>query len=320
MTRSFPIRAAALAVACLSVLPAARAAEPAACQKVRFADVGWSDIAATTGLASVVLKALGYQTSVTVASVPITFAGMKSKQLDVFLGYWNPSMTPMIEPFVKAGQIQVLPVPNLTGAKYTLAVPEALWQAGLKDFKDIARFHKELGGRILGIEPGNDGNALIADMIKKNQYGLKDFKLVESSEAGMLAEVQRAARGTRPVVFLGWEPHPMNVQVKMRYLTGGDDVFGPNFGEAKVYTATATGYAEKCPNVGTFLKNLQFSTTMENEVMLGVLDKVKPEQAARTWLLKHPEALEPWLKGVTTVKGEPGLPAVQAALKPAAKP
>jgi glycine betaine/proline transport system substrate-binding protein len=59
---------------------------------------------------------------------------------------------------------------------------------------------------------------------------------------------------------------------------------------------------------------------MENEVMLGVLDKVKPEQAARTWLLKHPEALEPWLKGVTTVKGEPGLPAVQAALKPAAKP
>ena len=34
------------------------AADPASCKAVRFADVGWSDIAATTGLASVVLEGL----------------------------------------------------------------------------------------------------------------------------------------------------------------------------------------------------------------------------------------------------------------------
>src|SRR5689334_1613283 len=86
---------------------AAQAQEAASCRNVRFADVGWSDIAATTGLASVVLESLGYKPSVTIASVPIAFAGIKSRQIDVFLGYWNPSMTPMIEPFVKAGQIKV---------------------------------------------------------------------------------------------------------------------------------------------------------------------------------------------------------------------
>ncbi|PXW99330.1 glycine betaine/proline transport system substrate-binding protein [Sphaerotilus hippei] len=293
----------------------AQAQEAAACQKVRFADVGWSDIAATTGLASVVLEAMGYQPTVTVASVPITFAGMKSKQLDAFLGYWNPSMTPMIEPFVKAGQIQVFETPNLVGAKYTLAVPEALHDAGLKDFKDLPKFAKALEGKIYGIEPGNDGNALIADMIKKNQYGLKDFKLVESSEAGMLAQVQRAARGKKPIVFLGWEPHPMNVQVKMKYLTGGDDVFGPNFGEARVFTAVPSGYEAKCPNVVTFLKNLQFTTTIENEVMQGILNKGKPNQVARDWLVKHPQAIEPWLKGVKTFKGEDALPVVRKALQ-----
>lgn len=293
----------------------AHAQEAAACQKVRFADVGWSDIAATTGLASVVLKALGYQPSVTVASVPIAFAGMKSKQLDAFLGYWNPSMTPMIEPFVKAGQIQVLDKPNLVGAKYTLAVPEYLYDKGLKDFKDIARFEKDLGGKIHGIEPGNDGNALIDGMIKKNQHGLKGFKVVESSEAGMLAEVQRAARGQKAVVFLGWEPHPMNVQIKMKYLAGGDEVFGPNYGEAKVYTALAVGYEAKCPNVAALLKNLQFSTGMENEVMVAILNKVKPEKAARDWLVKNPQAVEPWLQGVKTFKGEDAGTAVAKALK-----
>ena len=295
--------------------PLASAQEAASCKTVRFADVGWSDIAATTGLASVVLEGLGYKPTVTIASVPITFAGIKSKQIDAFLGYWNPSMTPMMEPFVKAGQIKVLEQPNLVGAKYTLAVPEYLYNKGLKTFTDIAKFQKELDGKLYGIEPGNDGNALIQGMITRNEFGLKDFKIVESSEAGMLAEVQRAGRSSKPIVFLGWEPHPMNVQMKMRYLEGGDAVFGPNFGEAKVFTAVPPGYEARCPNVAALLKNLQFNTAIENAVMLAILDKGNPNQAARAYLKKNPALLDVWLKGVKTFSGNEGLSAVTAALK-----
>jgi len=295
--------------------PLASAQEAASCKTVRFADVGWSDIAATTGLASVVLEGLGYKPTVTIASVPITFAGIKSKQIDAFLGYWNPSMTPMMEPFVKAGQIKVLEQPNLVGAKYTLAVPEYLYNKGLKTFTDIAKFQKELDGKLYGIEPGNDGNALIQGMITRNEFGLKDFKIVESSEAGMLAEVQRAGRSSKPIVFLGWEPHPMNVQMKMRYLEGGDAVFGPNFGEAKVFTAVPPGYEARCPNVAALLKNLQFNTAIENAVMLAILDKGNPNQAARAYLKKNPALLDAWLKGVKTFSGNEGLSAVTAALK-----
>lgn len=292
----------------------AQAQEAPACRNVRFADVGWSDIAATTGLASVVLEGLGYKPSVTIASVPIAFAGIKSKQIDVFLGYWNPSMTPMIDPFVKAGQIKVLEQPNLVGAKYTLAVPESLYEKGLKSFADIAKFEKDLDGKIYGIEPGNDGNALIQRMIKGNEFGLKNFKLMESSEAGMLAEVQRAGRSGKGIVFLGWEPHPMNVQMKMRYLEGGDSVFGPNYGEAKVYTAVPPDYEARCPNVATLLKNLQFTTDIENQVMVGILDKQNPVQAARNWLKANPAVLQKWLKGVKTFGGQDGLGEVSRAL------
>ena len=312
MTAKMKIGAAAALVALC--FPAAWA-EDASCKAVRFADVGWSDIAATTGLATVVLEGLGYKPAVTIASIPITFAGIKNKQIDVFLGYWNPSMTPVIEPFVKAGQIKVLEQPNLVGAKYTLAVPQYLYDKGLKTFADIAKFEKDLGGKIHGIEPGNDGNALIAGMIKDNKFGLKNFKMVESSEAGMLIEAQRAARGQKAIVFLGWEPHPMNVQMKMKYLAGGDDVFGPNLGEAKVYTAIPPSYEARCPNVAAFLKNLQFTTDMENQVMGPILEKVKPNVAARNFLKKNPAVLDQWLKGVKTFDGKDGLPEVTAALK-----
>ena len=290
-------------------------ADDASCKNVRFADVGWSDIAATTGMASVVLEGLGYKPNVTIASIPIAFAGMKKKQIDVFLGYWNPSMTPQIEPFVKTGDIKVLDTPNLTGAKYTLAVPTYLYDKGLKTFADIAKFEKDLGGKIYGIEPGNDGNALIAGMIKDNKFGLKSFKMVESSEAGMLIEAQRAIKDQKAIVFLGWEPHPMNVQMKMSYLQGGDDVFGPNLGEAKVYTAIPPSYEKKCPNVYKFLTNLQFTLGMENEVMGPILKKVKPNKAAKDYLVKNPATVDKWLAGVTTLDGKDGLAAVKAALK-----
>jgi glycine betaine/proline transport system substrate-binding protein len=303
-------------IATLAALAAPAAfADDASCKTVRFADVGWSDIAATTGMASVVLEGLGYKPTVTIASIPIAFAGMKKKQIDVFLGYWNPSMTPQIEPFVKDGSIKVLDVPNLVGAKYTLAVPTYLFDKGLKTFADIAKFEKELGGKIYGIEPGNDGNALIAGMIKDNKFGLKSFKMVESSEAGMLIEAQRAAKDQKAIVFLGWEPHPMNVQMKMSYLSGGDDIFGPNLGEAKVYTAIPPSYEKKCPNVYAFLKNLQYTTDIENQVMGPILKKVKPNIAAKDFLKKNPGTVDKWLAGVTTLDGKPGLDAVKTALK-----
>jgi glycine betaine/proline transport system substrate-binding protein len=308
------IKVAAILAAVATLTAQTAMADDASCKTVRFADVGWSDIAATTGMASVVLEGLGYKPTVTIASIPIAFAGMKKKQIDVFLGYWNPSMTPQIEPFVKDGSIKVLDVPNLVGAKYTLAVPTYLFDKGLKTFADIAKFEKELGGKIYGIEPGNDGNALIAGMIKDNKFGLKNFKMVESSEAGMLIEAQRAIKKDQAIVFLGWEPHPMNVQMKMSYLSGGDDIFGPNLGEAKVYTAIPPSYEKKCPNVYAFLKNLQYTTDIENQVMGPILKKVKPNVAAKDFLKKNPGTVDKWLAGVTTLDGKPGLDAVKTAL------
>ncbi len=152
-------------------------------------------------------------------------------------------------------------------------------------------------------------------MIENDQFGLKGFDLVESSEQGMLAQVKRAAQRGEGVVFLGWEPHPMNKNVEMAYLSGGDDVFGPDYGGATVYTNTRAGYVDECPNVGKLLQNLKFSLAMENEIMGGILDDgQEPSEAAQAWLKAHPDEIAGWLDGVTTRKGEDALPAIKDAL------
>ncbi len=301
MPRNTTLAAAALLAALLA--QPALASDPQACQTVRFSDVGWTDITATTAVASVLLDALGYQADVQVLSVPVTYASLASGDIDVFLGNWMPTMEADIAPYREAGTVETVTT-NLEGAKYTLAVPAYTYEAGLQSFEDIARFRDELNGQIYGIEPGNDGNRLILDMIEADQFGLGGFELVESSEAGMLSAVMRAARQNQHVVFLGWEPHPMNANIEMEYLAGGDDVFGPDFGGATVHTNVRAGYMTECPNVGRLLENLVFSLDMENEIMGAILDDgADPEDAARAWLTRNPQILDEWLEGVTTFEG-----------------
>jgi len=293
---------------------AAQAAEPAACKTVRFADVGWTDITATTALTSVLLKGLGYTPKSTVLSVPVTYTSLKNKDIDVFLGNWMPTMEADLKPFVDDKSVDVVGV-NLTGAKYTLAVPDYLYDQGLKSFADIAKFKDKLKGKIYGIEPGNDGNRLILDMIKEAKFDLKGFEVVESSEQGMLAQVDRSVRRKEAIVFLGWEPHPMNTKFKLKYLAGGDDVFGPDFGGATVYTNVRAGYLADCPNAGRLIKNMAFNLKLENQIMGSILfDSMDPEKAAQKWLKANPGAIDPWLKDVTTFDGKPGLPAVKKSL------
>ena len=77
----------------------ALAAEPESCKTVRFSDVGWTDITATTAVASTVLGGLGYEADVKVLSIPVTYTSMKNKDIDVFLGNWMPTMEADLKPY-----------------------------------------------------------------------------------------------------------------------------------------------------------------------------------------------------------------------------
>ena len=296
--------------------PAGGRRDPPSCKTVRFSDVGWTDVTSTTALIAQLLRSIGYSPTITVLSVPVTFASLQNNDLDVFLGNWMPAQAGDRGHYVEDGSVVVIGA-NLTGAKYTLAVPAYTYAAGLKDFKDIQRFGPELNDSIYGIEPGNDGNRHVLDMLKQNLFGLGGFKLVESSEQGMLAQVERAYHDKKPIVFLAWEPHPMNMRFDLKYLSGGDEVFGPNYGGATIYTVTRKGYSAECPNMGRLLANLKFTLRGESEMMAAILDRHEaPDIAATEWLKANPTPVKAWLQGVLTFDGRPALTALAHAAPP----
>ncbi|RVD40147.1 glycine/betaine ABC transporter substrate-binding protein, partial [Mesorhizobium sp. M8A.F.Ca.ET.023.02.2.1] len=185
---------------------AAQAADAEQCRVVRMAEPGWNDLAFTTGVGNVLLQALGYQPQSEVLGINVIYEGMKNRDLDLFLGYWDPAMVTYYEPYKKDGSIENVRV-NLVGAKYTFAVPTYVWEAGVKDVSDLHKFADKFGKKMYGIEPGS--NQLMMDAIADPAFGLDGWHVVESSEAGMLSEVGYEIKEKQFIVFQGWAPHPM---------------------------------------------------------------------------------------------------------------
>jgi len=290
----------------------AQAGDAESCKAVRFADVGWTDIQVITGIASNIFDALGYASEVKTLSVPVTYASMKNKDIDVFLGNWMPSMTADVTPYFEDKSVESVSV-NLEGAGYGVVVPQYVADAGVKSVADLAANKDKFNGKFYGIESGNDGNRIIQTMIGDAKNNLAGFELVESSEAGMLTEAEKAMKNNEWILFLGWTPHPIMGEMKIAYLDG---VAEYGFGPATVHTNVRAGYLTECPNAGKLVTNLKFDLKMEGEMMAPVLkDGADPKATALAWMKANPDAIKGWLNGVTTLDGGDAVAAVEASLK-----
>ncbi len=292
----------------MAVLPWSSYAEEIdkkACSSVRFGELDWTDLKAANAISEVLLEQLGYRVILNkeVASVDI-MEHMANGSIDVFLGYWQPSMNSVVQPFIDDGSIEVLSV-NMSDARYTLAVPQFVFDQGVKRFEDLKNHKDKLNGRIYGLEKDASGNRLIQGMIDQDAFELGGFKLVATSEFLMQAQVKRRIRNNNWIVFLGWQPHPMNQHFDIAYLSGGQPYFGKNFGSASVHTVVRAGMSERCNNLNRFLNNLTFPAATLEWIMDMITNQfVPPDRAARLWITQHPEHLSTWLNGVTHRSGK----------------
>lgn len=307
------MRNLAAAAAGLTALTAAMMAQPAladdqSCTGVHVAELGWTDLAFTTAVADVLTDSLGYKLKSDLLGLEVVYQALSLGKLDVFMGNWRPVQNEQFKSYFDQGTVEVLG-PNLLSAKYTVAVPTYVADAGVKSFADLDKFGDKFERKIYGIEPGS--NQPLIDAVKKNEFGLGKWKVIESSEQGMLTQVDKEYKKQRWIAFLGWEPHAMNIDYKLTYLSGGDDIFGPNFGSSDVYTLSRKGYAAQCPNIAKMFSQLKFTVDFENHGIQMMLKQGKGgKDAAIAMMKQHPELVKAWLAGVTTLDSKDGLAAV----------
>lgn len=283
----------------------------ASSEPVKFGTVDWPEAIAKTNISATMVEALGYETEIQQLGVPVIFKGLEQGDLDLFVEAWFPTMDTNMAA-VEPGSVDRVTT-NLPEATFSVAVNKEACDAGVRSHEDLDRYKEEFNGTIYGIEPGNDGNQVVIDMIKNDTYGLGDWEIVESSTNGMLSEVDRAIQDGEWVAFTGWEPHWMGQKYDMCLLEDPEMAWG---GPSHVETLATADFQEENPELYQLFEQMKVDKEIQG-TWIDLIDNSgkEPEQIATEWLQDNPEIANRWLEGVEASDGTPGPEALQNHLE-----
>lgn len=262
------------------------------CKSVKFAQAPWTGLSAKTETAAWMLSELGYETDVTTADLGVIYQGVANKDSDAFLGLWLPEDRQNMLEHAQNEDIDLIG-PNVKGDRQGIAVPEYVYEAGVRSMDDLDEYREKFESKMYVLSAGNPLNEYVQEIIDDDQYGLGDWEKVSSSAAGMMAQVERHISNDEWIAFIGWQPHPMNLNYDIKYLEKGE-LMG-NQKEKAIYTIASTGYPWKCQNVGQFLSNYTFTLDEQSRMAKYVLDEdMDYAEAGRALIRNKPELLERW--------------------------
>ncbi|MGM0499972.1 MAG: ABC transporter substrate-binding protein [Bacillota bacterium] len=268
---------------------------------IDFGYVQWPGVTIKTHVAAKVAEYLGYETKMTAASQAIIFKSLETEDLDVFLGNWLPTMKMHFDEYQEKGVVHNVRV-NLEDVTYRTAVPEYVYEAGVRSLADLQEYADKFNKEIYGIEPGNDGNIIIQKAIDNNTYNLGDWSIRESSTAGMLSSVQRAYNNEEWIAFNGWKPHYMNVLFDLKYLEDPEGIWGE---DDKVFTVARNGYQDENPNFYKFLEQFAVPAPIQNKWINEYQNNDRdPEEVAEEWIANNLDIVNQWVFGVKTTDGK----------------
>ena len=269
-------------------------------EEVHFGYVQWPGVTVKTHVSRTILEELGYETSMEAYTQQVLFEGMAQGDVDAFLGNWDPTMRVNFKPYQDDGDV-VNVARNLDQALYRTAVPEYVWEAGVKSMADLHEHKEKFDGEIIGLEPGNDGNQIILDAIENDTYNLSDWELQTGNTAAMLAALDGATRDEEWIAFNGWEPHWMNVAYDIKYLEDPEGIWGE---DDTVYTVAPPELEEEASNFWKFLEQFEVTSDIQSEYILEYQEKERdPSEVAEEWVANNLDIVSKWVEGMVAKDG-----------------
>lgn len=299
---------AALSSALLMLAPLrAVAAEP-----IRFAIQAWPGVTVKTEVAIQLLETMGYETTLQELSPQFVYQGIRTDDVDVSLGAWMPAHKDMLQPLLDEGSA-VQYAANLKGAIQGLAVPAYTHESGIQSVEDLVEHGERFDRSIYAIGAGAAMTRAFQDAVAEDYMGLGDWKVVPSSVAGMLSQVQRSTKKNEDIVFHGWRPHWMDIRFDIRFLAADPEVRLAGM-KTTVYTIVADGWPQKHPQPAQFLRQFDVPPDAQSRWIDGFGRQELPaEQVASEWIRANLDLVSQWVEGVETADGKPAVEAIRAA-------
>ncbi|MFB9834871.1 ABC transporter permease/substrate binding protein [Actinoallomurus acaciae] len=247
--------------------------------------IPWDEDIAVTQLWKTELEKHGYQVTLRQVDAGPLFAGLGQGDIDLFFDAWLP--TTHADYYNKyKGEIEDIGV-WYNNASLQLAVPKDDPANSVADLKGQSSRFK---GRIVGIEPGAGEMKTVKDKVMP-AYGLGDYKLVASSTAAMLAELNRSIQSHQPIAVTMWKPHWAYTKFPIKPLADPQKAFGS---AEQIHTLGRKGFAKDFPQLNGWLKKFTMPDAQLFPLEDLVMNKYKGKEAqgVAEWEKQNPAVVK----------------------------
>ncbi|KAF0795553.1 MULTISPECIES: ABC transporter permease/substrate binding protein [Streptomyces] len=247
----------------------------------------WEEDIAATYLWKHVLEDRGYKMNLHQFEVGPMYAAMSRGQIDVQFDAWLPNTQ---KKYWDKYQNELVDLGDWYGpTSLELAVPD--YVKDVKSLADLKGKGEQFDGRIVGIEAGTETMDILKNKVVPG-YGLSgEYKVVDSSTPGMLAELKRAYAKKEPIAVMLWTPHWAYNEYKLNKLEDPKKLFGEG---DQLRTVAHKSFTENYPVASDWFRDFELSEDqlagLENEIQK--LGTGKEEQAVDAWLKENPEMVD----------------------------
>ncbi|MET9376970.1 ABC transporter permease/substrate binding protein [Streptomyces sp. NPDC003035] len=256
-------------------------------KKISLGYIPWDEGIASTFLWKELLERRGYEVDAKQLEAGALYTGLAGGQIDFQTDSWLPVTHAQ---YWEKYQNKLEDLGSWYGpTSLELSVPS--YMKGIDSLEDLKGKSGQFKGRIIGIEPSAGMMGILKDKVL-NDYGLAgEYKVVDGSTPGMLAELKRAYDKKEPVVVTLWSPHWAYSSYDLKKLKDPKGTWGKGDG---VHTLARKGFTADNPEVGAWLKNFELTEKQltDLEAAIQATGKGKEQEAVRGWLEKNPGLAE----------------------------
>ncbi|KGU85971.1 glycine betaine ABC transporter substrate-binding protein [Pseudomonas mediterranea] len=266
----------AMASSCLM----AQAEEPT---PIRIGWVNWSDTEIAVKLADTALRDhLKQPVKLVLADIGIQFQALANGSIDLIPMVWLPSTH---KSFYDKYKDKLEDLGSLYEGRIGMAVPTSIPTTEIASVEDLNKpeVREKLGGKILTSEVGNGQYKLTEKAIK--EYKLDGYKMVASSESGMLSELDRNLKRDKWSLINAWSPHWMFSKWSLRYLDDPKQIFG---GAEQIHAVARQGFSAEHPDVARFFANFKIPQADLEKLMATARDSSADKVVAEYYAANKP--------------------------------
>ncbi|MDX3850466.1 ABC transporter permease/substrate binding protein [Streptomyces sp. AK02-01A] len=258
-------------------------------KKISMGYIPWDEGIASTFLWKELLEQRGYEVDARQYEAGSLYTGQAGGQIDIQTDSWLPVTHATYWATYKDSLEDMGSWYDQTSLE--LSVPS--YVKGIDSLDDLKGKGSDFKGRIIGIEPSAGEMGILKDKVLPG-YGLdEEYKVVDGSTPGMLAELKRSYDKKEPVVVVLWSPHWAYNTYDLTKLKDPKGIWGKGDG---IHTLTRKGFSADNPRVASWLKNFTMSekqlTSLEARIQS--TGKGKEQEAVRAWLKDNPGAADRW--------------------------